>query len=102
MNKTLTFLLSLTFLFLFSGSSVVFADDYEEGLEAFERQDYKEAVRLFTPLAEQGLANAQFGLGFMYAKGQVLSGMVENYRKAIETTELEERICKLEEKAKRR
>ena len=36
------------------------------------------------------------------SEGQVLSGMVENYRKAIETTELEERIGELEEKAKRR
>ena len=36
------------------------------------------------------------------SEGQVLSGMVENYRKAIETTELEERISNLEEKAKRR
>lgn len=30
------------------------------------------------------------------SEGQVLSGMVENYRKAIETTELEEWISELE------
>jgi len=35
------------------------------------------------------------------SEGQVLSGMVENYRKAIETTELEQRISELEGKAKR-
>ena len=34
------------------------------------------------------------------SEGQILSGMVENYRKAIETTELEKRISELEEKAK--
>ena len=34
------------------------------------------------------------------SEGQVLSGMVENYRKAIETTELEGRIGELEKKAK--
>ena len=34
------------------------------------------------------------------SEGQVLSGMVENYRKAIETTELEQRIGELEKKAK--
>ena len=35
------------------------------------------------------------------SEGQILSGMVENYRKAIETTELEQRISELEKKAKR-
>ena len=34
------------------------------------------------------------------SEGQVLSGMIENYRKAIETTELEGRIGELEKKAK--
>ena len=34
------------------------------------------------------------------SEGQILSGMVENYRKAIETTELEQRIGELEKKAK--
>ena len=35
------------------------------------------------------------------SEGQILSGMVENYRKAIETTELEQRISESEKKAKR-
>jgi len=35
------------------------------------------------------------------SEGQVLSGMVENYRKAIETTKLEERIGELEKKVQR-
>jgi len=30
-TKPLTFLLALTFLFLFSGSSVVFGDDFTDG-----------------------------------------------------------------------
>jgi hypothetical protein len=52
MKTKLTFLLSLTFLFLFSGS--VYGDDLQDGVDAFERKDYKEAVRLWKPLAEQG------------------------------------------------
>jgi hypothetical protein len=32
-------------------------------------------------------------------EGQILSGMVENYRKAMESTELERRLTELEEKA---
>jgi len=54
-TKPLTFLLSLTFLFLFSGSSVVFADDFQDGVDAYKRKDYKEAYKLWLPLAEQGL-----------------------------------------------
>ena len=38
-TKPLTFLLALTFLFLFSGSSVVIADDLQDGLDAYERKD---------------------------------------------------------------
>ena len=34
-TKPLTFLLALTFLFLFSGSSVMFADDLQDGVDAF-------------------------------------------------------------------
>jgi len=57
--KPLTFLLALTFLFLFSGSSVVFGDDFQDGLDAAQRQDYKTAYKLCLPLAEQGNAAAQ-------------------------------------------
>jgi len=68
MNKKLTFLLSLTFLFLFSGS--VYGDDFQDGVDAYKRNDYKEAFRLWLPFAEQGDAKAQAFLGMMYNKGQ--------------------------------
>ena len=68
MKTPLTFLLSLTFLFLFSGS--VYGDDFQDGVDAYKNGDYKEAVRLWLPLAEQGYANAQYNLGLMYANGQ--------------------------------
>ena len=64
--KPLTFLLALTFLFLFS--SVVFGDDYQDGVDAYKRKDYKTAYKLWLPLAEQGNAKAQYNLGVMYAK----------------------------------
>ena len=65
MKTKLTFLLALTFLFLFSGSSVVFADDFQDGLDAYNRKDYQEAFRLWKPLAEQGLAEAQLNASLM-------------------------------------
>ena len=66
MKTKLTFLLSLTFLFLFSGSSVVFGDDFQDGVDAYERKDYKTAYKLWLPLAEQGDADSQYNLGVMY------------------------------------
>jgi len=56
MKSKLTFLLALTFLFLFSGS--VYGDDFQDGLDAHERKDYKTAYKLWLPLAEQGNAFA--------------------------------------------
>ena len=64
MKTPLTFLLALTFLFLFSGS--VYGDDYQDGMDAYKREDVKTAYRLWLPLAEQGHAAAQFRLGNMY------------------------------------
>ncbi|MBT4942025.1 MAG: sel1 repeat family protein [Candidatus Magasanikbacteria bacterium] len=95
MNLKLTFLLALTFLFLFSGSSVVFADDYQDGVDAFKRKDYETANKLLLPLAKQqegfdaynkgdykkayevwlplamiGDASAQYNLGVLHAEGK--------------------------------
>ena len=77
-TKSLTFLLSLTFLFLFSGS--VFADDFQDAVDAYKRKDYKTAYKLFLPLAEQGDADAQYMLGFMYLRGD---GVSQDYQEAV-------------------
>lgn len=74
----LTFLLALTFLFLFSGS--VYGDDFNDGLDAYKRQDYKTAYRLWLPFAEQGDAGAQYNLGNMYYKGL---GVPQDYKEAV-------------------
>ncbi|OQW30102.1 MAG: hypothetical protein A4E19_11145 [Nitrospira sp. SG-bin1] len=50
--------------------SVVAAQPLEEAEFAYERGDYTQAARLFSPLAEQGVASAQFYLGLMYEKGR--------------------------------
>ena len=75
-----TTLLALTFLFLFSGSSVVFGGDWEDGLSAFKKQDYKTAHKLWLPLAQKGHASAQNYLGFMYHKGL---GVLQDYKEAV-------------------
>lgn len=45
------------------------ADAFYEGLVAYNSRDYAGAARIWTRLAEQGNANAQSGLGFLYVKG---------------------------------
>jgi TPR repeat protein len=76
MNKKITLLLSLTFLFLFSVSSVVFADDLQDGLDAFKRKNYKEAIRLYRLSAEQGFADAQFNFDLMFV---TVTGVLQDY-----------------------
>ena len=77
-----------TILLMLALLSPVHAADLEAGKEAYERGDFPAALREFRPLAEQGLAEAQVNLGFMYAKGQgVPQDDVEAvtwYRKAAE------------------
>ena len=81
-TKPLTFLLALTFLFLFSGSSVVFADDLQDGWDAFERKDYKTAHKLLLPLAEQGNEKAHLLLVSVYYLVEQ-PGVPHDYEKAI-------------------
>ena len=68
MKTKLTFLLSLTFLFLFGGS--VYGDDYMRGINAAKKGDYETAYKLWLPLAEKNNAIAQFNLGTLYDQGK--------------------------------
>ncbi len=44
--------------------------DFQAGVEAYQRGDYATALTEFRPVAQQGDAQAQNILGFMYSKGQ--------------------------------
>lgn len=62
--------------------------DYDEGLEAYSKGEYENAVRLFRKAAEQGNANAQNYLGICYEKGSGVSksetAAVKWYQKSAE------------------
>jgi TPR repeat protein len=45
------------------------AADYEKGFNAYSEGDYATALAEWQPLAEQGDAKGQFGLGLLYANG---------------------------------
>ncbi len=56
------------------------AGPLDEGEAAYDRGDYATAVRLWRPLAEQGVVTAQNNLGVMYEKGE---GVPQDYAEAV-------------------
>ena len=53
---------------------------WDEGVAAYQRGDYATALREWRPLAEQGVADAQYNLGVMYGEGL---GVPQDYAKAV-------------------
>ena len=71
-------LLILPFLLL-SVFASVYADEFQDGEDAYKRGDYKEAVKWYGLSAKQGFAKAQNNLGVMYDRGQ---GVAQDYVQA--------------------
>jgi len=59
----------LVFCLLFFFSTSIYAATYEEGKQAYLSQDYKLALEILKPLAEEGNSQAQITLGLMYDYG---------------------------------
>ena len=57
------------FFVLLSFAALSSAADFNTGLTAYNKGDYSAAVKEWRPLAEQGVAAAQFNLGLMYYDG---------------------------------
>ena len=53
---------------------------WDEGLDAYDKGNYKTALRELRPLAEQGDVDAQFYLGLMYIGGD---GVPQDYKQAV-------------------
>ena len=70
-------LLSLTFMLC---CSAVWADDFAEGVAAYNKQDYEMALSKFKIAASKGSISAQFNLGRMYGKGH---GVAQDYAEAM-------------------
>jgi hypothetical protein len=62
-------------------SSLACAADCNDGLSAYAKGDYQEAVRIFEPLASRGDDCAQYQLGEMYRLGQ---GVKQDKQKALD------------------
>lgn len=57
------------FLALTSFLAISTAADFNSGLTAYNKGDYTTAAKEWRPLAEQGVAAAQFNLGLLYLDG---------------------------------
>ncbi len=78
-------LLSFTALFLFSLVSRIFFHDFQDGWNAYVKNNYETAHELWLPLAKQGNFRAQFLIGSMYDFGQ---GVPENDSEAFKWYQL--------------
>lgn len=78
----------LTVLISTSLAVTAYSGEWEEAVAAYGRGDYTTAFRLFKPMAQQGIPEAQFILGLMYDNGrgvpQDYAMAVKWYRKAAE------------------
>ena len=56
------------------------AQDFENGLEAYEAGDHAAALKEWRPLAEQGNVTSQYNIAVMYDKGK---GVLQDYAEAV-------------------
>jgi TPR repeat protein len=79
---------TIPFLLCTAVAAPVMAQDFDKGSEAYFAGDYATALQEWRPLAEQGDAEAQASLGYMYDNGygviQDYTEVVNWYRKAAE------------------
>ena len=62
-------------------NAISFADNFSDAVDAYDRQDYVEAYRLFTELEDLGHVDAMNNLATMYQTG---TGVPRNYVRAAE------------------
>ncbi len=78
--KRLTATICLTIAVLLGSAGMSWSADFQKGWDAYNKKDYATALREWTPLAEQGYAEAQYNVGWMYDKGE---GVPQNYKTAV-------------------
>ena len=61
--------LAALLLFVGAWQGELRAETYEEGLKAFESEDYDRAYRIWQPLADSGDPVAQYSLGKLFERG---------------------------------
>lgn len=62
-------ILAALLMLVLAGSGAARAETYENGLEAFESEDYDRAYQIWQPLADAGNPVAQYSLGKLFERG---------------------------------
>ena len=70
---------ALCFVAVAFATAPAFAD-FQAGSDAYDKGDYKTALREWLPLAEQGDSDAQYNMGVMYDFGK---GVPQDYKEAV-------------------
>jgi TPR repeat protein len=78
--RRVTASICLTIAVLLGSAGVSWSADFQKGLTAYDSGDYATALREWTPLAEQGDADAQYNLGQMHRQGR---GVPQDYKTAV-------------------
>jgi TPR repeat protein len=78
MNAKVTMVILVALLWVMAASPVA-ADPYDDGMTAFKKGDYSNAIKLFEPLADEGDSRAEIQLGVIYYLGL---GTPQDYAKA--------------------
>ena len=78
--RDLTATICLAVALLLGSAGVSWSQDFQKGVAAAHSGDFATALREWTPLAEQGEADAQTILGVMYEEGK---GVPQDYKTAV-------------------
>ena len=78
-------IISTIFLLLIVFTKPVYANELQEGINAYNKGKYTEALKKFKHLAKKGNPIAQYNLGKMYGKGQ---GVPEDFKEAVKWSKL--------------
>ena len=84
MNRKVPIIILISILLLWTSPSIALVAEYQEAIDAYNREDYKTSYRLIRPLAKKGFTKAQYNLGVLYLKGK---GVKVNLKKAMKLFE---------------
>ena len=79
MRRVFNLLIVVFFISALAGCAVTGARNLREGIDSFRLEEYRKAFIRLKPLAQKGLPDAQYAVGYMYYYGK---GVVEDRKKA--------------------
>ena len=84
MNRKVSIFILISILLLWARPSTALVVEYQEAIDAYNREDYKTSYRLIRPLAKKGFAQAQYNLGVLYLKGKGVKANLIKAKKLFE------------------